>query len=264
MGIEEGRRPTPAMMPRRRPKIPPAQRAPARASFSVAGDIPQGGAQGAIAWPDTGVLLGLGTDRAMLARFRQHYRSGIRLTMLVCRELRAISEQPTGNVSDEDYDRITAAATAVRALLIGEGALPVTSVSQEDFIAVENVTEQLKALAETPGKHHSGEAELIVLAAREITRDQNRHIILSNDGGASIVAARHGIPTRHIGDVLAEFACADSELPAEACQQAFNTAIRVSAPPLRVHPAGIQAFTCAGTATGCPRCDKQPAAPGVG
>jgi len=96
------------------------------------------------------------------------------------------------------------------------------------------------------------------------TRDQDRHIILSNDGGASIVAARHGIPTRHIGDVLAEFACADPELPAEACQQAFNTAIRISAPPVRVRPAGIQSFTCAGTAAGCPRCDRQLAAPGVG
>ena len=96
MGTEEGRRPTPAMMPRRRPEIPPAQRAPARASFRVAADIPRRGAQGAIVWPDTGVLLGLGADQAMLDRFRQHYRGRIRLTKLVCRELRGISGQPTG------------------------------------------------------------------------------------------------------------------------------------------------------------------------
>ena len=135
MGTEEGRRPTPAMMPRRRPEIPPAQRAPARAAFRVAADIAQRGAKGAIVWPDTGVLLGLGTDQAMLARFRQHYRGRIRLTTLVCRELHFISEQPTTDASDEDYNRIIAAAAAVRALLIGEGALPATSLSEEDLPA---------------------------------------------------------------------------------------------------------------------------------
>ena len=79
MGSEEEPRPTPAMMPRRRPAIPPAQRPPARARFLVAVEIPRRGTQGAIVWPDTGVLLGLGTDQGLLDRFRRHYRGRIRL-----------------------------------------------------------------------------------------------------------------------------------------------------------------------------------------
>ena len=138
MGSEEEPRPTPAMMPRRRPAIPLAQRPPARARFLVAAGIPRRGAQGAIVWPDTGVLLGLGTDQDLLDRFRRHYRGRIRLAKLVCRELRAFSEQPTGEAPDEDYDRITAATRAVRTLLIGESALPVTELADDDLSAAGN------------------------------------------------------------------------------------------------------------------------------
>ena len=99
------------------------------------------------------------------------------------------------------------------------------------------MTEQLKALSEVPGKRHSGEAELIVLAEKQAALGQGKHILLSNDGGASIVAGQHGISTRHIGDILAEFACADPDLAAEACMRAFNVAIRISAPPVP-QPAG--------------------------
>ena len=81
-GSEDGRRPTPAMMPRRRPVIPPVQRPPARSRFVVAADIPRRGPRRAIVWPDTGVLLALGTDQALLDRFRRHYRGRIRLTRL--------------------------------------------------------------------------------------------------------------------------------------------------------------------------------------
>jgi hypothetical protein len=262
MESEEGRRPTPAMMPRRRPAIPPAQRPPARASFLVAAEIPRRGPRGAIVWPDTGVLLGLGTDQAMLDRFRRHYRGRIRLTKLVCRELRAQSEIATGEASDEEYDRITAATRAVQALLIGERALPVAELADEDLTAVENVTEQLKALSEGTGKRHSGEAELIVLATKQAALDQHKHILLSNDGGASIVAGRHGISTRHIGDILTEFACADVNLAADACLGAFNVAIRVSAPPAHSRPSSVEAFTCARRVTGCAECDRIEGIPG--
>jgi hypothetical protein len=256
MGSGEEPRPTPAMMPRRRPAIPPAQRPPARAGFLVAVDIPQRGAQRAIIWPDTGVLLGLGTDQGLLDRFRRHYRGRIRLTKLVCRELRAFSEQPTGGAPDEDYDRITAATRAVRTLLIGESALPVTELGDEDLAGAASVTEQLKALSEVSGKRHSGEAELIILAEKQAALSRDKHVLLSNDGGASIVAGQHGISTRHIGDVLAEFACADPALAAEACMRAFDVAIRISAPPACSRPTGVQAFSCTRTATGCDQCDR--------
>jgi hypothetical protein len=257
MGSEEEPRPTPAMMPRRRPAIPPAQQPPPRARFLVATDIPRRGTQGAIVWPDTGVLLGLGTEQALLDRFRRHYRGRIRLAALVCRELRAISEQPADEASDVEYDRITAATRAIQTLLLGASSLPVAELGDDDLIAVANATEQLKALSENnPAKRHSGEAQLIVLAEKQAAIGPGRHILLSNDGGASIVAGRHGISTRHIGDVLAEFACADPDLTAETCIQAFNIAIRISAPPVRSRPVSVQAFTCSRSATGCDQCEQ--------
>jgi hypothetical protein len=222
----------------------------------VAVDIPRRGAQGAIVWPDTGVLLGLGTDQGLLDRFRRHYRGRIRLTKLVCRELRAFSEQSTIGAADKDYDRIAAATRAVRTLLIGENALAITELGDEDLTAAASVTEQLKALSDVPGKRHSGEAELIVMAEKQAALGQGKHVLLSNDGGASIVAGQHGISTRHIGDVLAEFACADPDLEAEGCMRAFNVAIRISAPPVRSRPASVQAFTCTRSTTGCDQCDR--------
>jgi hypothetical protein len=85
---------------------------------------------------------------------------------------------------------------------------------------------------------------------------------MSNDGGASVVAGQHGISTRHIGDILAEFACADPDLAAEACMQGFNVAIRISAPPIDTRPTSVQAFTCARSATGCEQCERIDRTPG--
>ena len=255
-GSEDGRQPTPAMMPRRRPVIPPVQRPPARSRFVVAADIPRRGPRGAIVWPDTGVLLALGTDQALLDRFRRHYRGRIRLTRLVGRELRAHSEKcPDDGASDDDYNRVAAATRAVQALLIGDKSLPLSELGIEDLVDVANVTQQLKALADSASKGHGGEAAIIVLAAKQAALDRQQHILLSNDGGASVIADRHGIATRHIGDVLAEFACADPGLAPEVCLRAFNVAIRISAPPVHTRPTSMRAFTCAKGATGCVQCE---------
>ena len=209
-----------------------------------------------VVWPDTGVLLGLGTDQALLDRFRAHYRGRIRLTQLVARELRAHSEKRLEDgASDDDYDRIAAATRAVQALLIGDRSLSLVGPEIEDLPAVNNVTEQLKALVETSSKAHGGEAMIIVLAAKQAARDQKQHVLLSNDGGASIIADRYGIRTRHMGDVLAEFGCADPNLTPEDWLRSFGIAVRVSAPPARVRPTSSQAFTCVRRMTGCVECD---------
>ncbi len=234
---EDAEQPTPAMMPRRRTVIPPAPRPSSRAAFQVATSAPRRGWPDAIVWPDTGVLLGLGTDQTLLDRFRAHYGGRVRVVRGVDREIRSHSlDNLAPNAADEDRARVAAATRVVQAFLIGPGVWPVVELSMADLTDVDTVREQLRALSDDPGRKHGGEAEIIVLASRAAASDGNRHVLLANDGPASVVAHRRGIPTRHIGDVLAEFACADPELSADQCLAACLLAMTVSKPRLAVVP----------------------------
>lgn len=257
-GIEDGQRPSPAMMPRRRPVIPPAQRPPTMSTFKVPPGIPRRGIPGAVVWPDTGVLLGLGTDGDLLDLFRLQYEGRIRIAKTVEAELRFRSNQDTVGLTDEQYDRVAAATAAVNALLVGPNRLLPLGVENEDLPAVAQIAQQLKAISEDKTKHHGGEAEIIVLAAKQARPSGRVHIVLTNDGGASIVADQHGLPSRHIGDVLAEFACGTPPLAPDACYAAFTVAVRLSAPPAHSRQSQVEDFTCAMIASGCANCDGQP------
>jgi hypothetical protein len=248
------RAPSPAMMPRRRPVIPPAERPPTRSTYLIAADIPRRGVAAAI-WPDTGVLLNLGTDQQLLDRFRSHYRGRIRLAKAVARELRRHSELSTIDLAEEAHDRVRAASLAVRCLLVGPGRLNVAEPDLPDLPEIENVALQLKSLSEATDKRHGGEAEIIVLAAKHARLQRNRQVLLTNDGGASVVANQHGIPSRHFGDILAEFACADRAVDAANWLSTFVSALRVSAPPVHCRPTDAENFACFADASGCASCD---------
>lgn len=249
-----GRAPSPAMMPRRRPVIPPAQRPPARSTYQIAADIPRRGVA-AVIWPDTGVLLNLGTDLQLIDRFRNHCRGRIRLAKAVARELRGHSELSTVDLTEEAYDRVRAASLAVRCLLIGPERLNVIEPDFSDLREIENVALQLKSLSDAPDKRHGGEAEIIVLAAKNARLQRNRQVLLTNDGGASVVANQHGISSRHFGDMLAEFACTDRTVDAADWFGAFASAIRISAPPAHSRPMNAKSFVCSANASGCTSCD---------
>jgi hypothetical protein len=252
-GREDGQRPSPMMMPRLRPVIPLAQRPPAPSTFLVASGVPRRGILDAVVWPDTGVLLSLGTNEALVGRFRTHYEGGIRITKVVARELRRHSERSTAGLSVDDYDRVIAAGRAYRSLLLGPDGLEPVGATTADLPEIEDVTQQLKGLSETTDKRHGGEAEIIVLASGQVGLQQQ--VLLTNDGGASVIAGRHGISARHFGDILAEFACADRELSAAECFRIFTDAVRISAPPAHCRPPSREYFTCVKDGAGCALCD---------
>lgn len=258
MSAEPSRaRPSPAMMPRRRPVIPPAQRAPRRSTFRAADGIPRRGWPDAIVWPDTGILLVLGTDGQLLRRFRGRYGGKIRVADVVDREIRGLSEGVPGpDAPDTEYDRIAAATHAVRELLLGARSLPVVRLREQDLEEVAHVTEQLRALSDDKNKKHGGEAQIIVLAARTASEQGCRQVLLTNDGGASVVAHQHGIPARHAADVIAELACADASLTPEMCLAVFRASVPISAPPAHCRPTDAAAFTCRATSSGCAACDS--------
>ena len=254
-GIGDGQRPSPVMMPRRLPVIPPAQRPPAMSIFKAAAWIPRRGIPDAVIWPDTGVLLGLGTDKDLLDRFRLQYTGRIRIAKTVEAELRFHSNRDTVGLSDVEYDRVTAATAVVNTLLVGPDRLLPVGVENGDLPEVARIAQQLKAISEDKAKRHGGEAEIIVLAVKQARPGGRVHILLTNDGGASIVADQHGLPSRHIGDVLAEFACGTPPLAPDACFTAFTAAVRLSAPPAHSRQSQVADFICFMTASGCANCD---------
>jgi hypothetical protein len=249
-----GRAPSPIMMPRRRPVVPPAQRPPVRSAYQVAVDMPRRGVPAAV-WPDTGVLLNLGTDQQLLDRFRKRHHGQIRLAKAVARELRRHSELSTADLAEDAYDRVSAASLAVRCLLVGPDRLNVVEPDLQDLPEIENVALQLKALSEAADKRHGGEAEIVVLASRYARLQPTRQVLFTNDGGASIVAKHHGIPSRHFGDILAEFACADRAVDPIKWFSTFTFAVRISAPPAHCRPTDAKYFACSADAFGCTSCD---------
>ncbi|MER6574706.1 hypothetical protein [Nonomuraea sp. NPDC001023] len=142
------------------------------------------------------------------------------------------------------------------AFFLGKSRFPQPELIAEDLPVVDRIREALKNLPGGMDKAHGGEAELIALASREQKTTGARQVLLSNDGGASVVAALYQIPTRHAADVLAEFACADPELSPAECMTLFTSACEVSAPPTVARPADASAFACSSADGVCTPCDN--------
>jgi hypothetical protein len=243
------------MMPRKRPLIPPATAPKIRAQFAVADEVSQRGWANALVWPDTGVLLVIGSRSDLPERFRGHYKNRVRIAQPVDRELRGLSNRQEDS-PPEAYNRSAAAALAVRNLLVAQPPLQVVELTETDLPNVDLIREQLKGLSGDASKKHGGEAAVIVLSSRFKIETGKRQIFLSNDGAASVVARQHGIPTRHAGDVIAEISCADSSLGADECLSIFRDSLAISSPPAHCRPTTKDAFECDGNEdNSCPKCD---------
>jgi hypothetical protein len=247
-------RPSPADMPqRRRPVIPTRPPAPARSAFYRAAGIPQRGWDDATVWPDAGILLFLGTADDLPRRFTRHFRGRVQVPRRAENEVRGHSNG--GGTTAQELRKTNAATAVIRALFLGGGTFPKPELNNADLPLVDQIITALKNLPGGKGKAHGGEAELIALAVREQRNTSERQVLLANDGGASIVAALHHVPTRHAADVLAEFACADPELSAARCLELFTESCFVSAPPTSCWPEDDTAFRCRRSESTCAPCD---------
>lgn len=270
MSTPGGARPSPMSMPPRRtvPVIPPAPTvAPAaarpRTVYKVATDMPRRGWPVARVWADSGVLLFVGTHTELPGRFSDHYRGRVRVPRMVEREVRSHSKRtPAAGAPVRDHQRVSAASRSMRELLLGPAALPITEVAKEDLAEVAKVAAELERLGDPAApKKHGGEAEVIVLAMRAARTSAHPQVLLTNDGGASVVASGRGLRSRHAGDVLAELACADDELDADTCWQRFSEGTPVSEIALHWRPRGRESFVCSSTDAECGRCDALPPPP---
>ncbi|MFF2058969.1 hypothetical protein [Rhodococcus qingshengii] len=239
-------------MKRKRPslKLPPKT---AEQKFLSSKALPRKGLDSAGYWPDTGLLLFVGTDPSIPPLLRARYGGRLRITPKVENEIRGHSF--ANGTSDKELAIRDAATAAVREFLVGSDPLAKFTIKVEDLPLIDQVVNQLKALSSDPDKRHSGEAEIIAVAARVRDKSGKPQIMLGNDGDASLVAKQHGVYARHAADVLAEFACRDKSLEPSRCYALFSTSCAVTSPPKACWPPDEDAFVCIGDDGECRSCD---------
>ncbi|MBJ6645520.1 hypothetical protein [Streptomyces sp. BSE7-9] len=104
---------------------------------------------------------------------------------------------------------------------------------------------------------HAGEADSIVAAIRTIALNKTT-VFLTNDGGASLVAQRHGVASRHVGHLLAELGCAGSSLtPEELYEQFTQMTGHFATVPNTARPPGPDFFICSRADGACEACDAR-------
>lgn len=196
----------------------------------------------------------MGITQDLAGRFSRQYEGRVRVPRKIENEVR--NHARPGGLTVHEQRKAAAASAAVATFFLGKSRFPQPELIMEDLPVVDQIREALKNLPGGMNKAHGGEAELIALAARQQNETGTRQVLLSNDGGASVVALQHQIPTRHAADVLAEFACADPGLTPAVCAALFKTACEISAPPAVARPADDSAFTCGYANSLCTPCDK--------
>ena len=143
---------------------------------------------------------------------------------------------------------------AVKHFLVPTSRLRTVDRSLADPKVRDDIRMKLRALAPDANSGHGGETDLIALAVAEKCASGRQQTLLANDAGASIVAHGYGIPTRHSGDVLAEFACADRSLEPQDLLKVFRRAVAVSGITGNAQPKTKQAFTCGHDGRSCGDC----------
>lgn len=217
--------------------------------FRVSEDYPRCGRRDAVTWVDTNILLSLGVRDVARERFLKHYRTWLRTARAVVREVQTLSER------SQDL-RVASAASTIRqhVLLGGSERLQIKALSTDDLQTRDDVMRQLQGLSGDREVSNGGEAELITLAIAERRAGMPTHVLLSNDAGASVVAAFHDVPTRHIGDVLRELACADDELTAEELHADLDQMATVSTMQASVRPRSAHDLACRRSQGACGQC----------
>jgi len=199
---------------------------------------------------DTGILIAVGSAQAIngLKRFGERFARRAFTTETVREE---IVNRSTSTSTDPTRVAVRAAAKGAKEYLLNSGRI---GIRQLDVVAtgalLQRIQDQLVAIeaarglvgSQDPGTitKHAGEATLVVLAVVE-----KFHTILTNDSGASAVAASQqpSIQSLHFGDVLRELLCAsDGGIDTDAVSQAFEMACSISGITDEAKPASPERY----------------------
>ncbi|MFI9422372.1 hypothetical protein ACIG54_02285 [Streptomyces achromogenes] len=186
-------------------------------------------------------------------------------------EIRRLARVPEARRTADNRLLCSGADSVARRLDAGdirELPLPSSDDAFDTFDKLDQVLRQLReidaAAAERAGRSadrvssaykHTGEAHSIVSALKTIAFDR-RTLLLTNDGGAMAVAARNGIPFKHVGHLLAELACDDAAVDAQQLYETFVQITRQFATVPKQHqPTDEKSFNCIMKDGACGLCD---------
>lgn len=243
-----------------RPQLPPQQPAVAPRTRRYA--------PVALAWIDTGTLCSLALRPAWLNRVIDLYAGSLVVTEAVASEVRRFVNGLGQRSVTENHLLRLGATTAAQKLDNQEIRVLPLSPTEEAIIELDRILRQLKEfeVAQNAKFHrpsdevasalkHTGEAHSIVNALR--TRAHGREtILLTNDGGAIAIARQNGIAWKHVGQLLVELACEDSQLNADRMYQDYlSITATFASVPTTHRPADASDFVCAkGLDGSCTEC----------
>ncbi len=212
--------------------------------------VPQRGWSDALILPDTGILISAGRQRATLHKVAAHYKGRILVARLVADEINRQAD-PANRVDP----LLRSAAAYARTGFVGAPEVETVDLIQDDVPLFDQVVAQLRNMpgsAEAHSAAHGGEAAVLAIAKRLISKGR-RVVVLSNDGGAAKVAASLAVPLKHFGQVLRELVCAGT-IDAPEAIGIFRHAETVSGVPSFARPSDQLYFECNSVAGSCSRC----------
>lgn len=249
-------RPRPALPPTRRYAIDPAltqRRRPVTAALA-----------------DTGLLYALAHRPKYLRMFLELYGDTVSVATAVEEEIRAVANVPRNHRPQRNLVLMGACADRLVTELDNQ-TITVREPSEASADLVFPIQQQLRELERAAAqrrpekwfphdadraKRHAGETDSI-LVATDIIKAGGTAILLTNDGGASLTAWQQGVSARNLRHILAELACARTDLKEEDLLTAYHEmTAHFGTPPADVHPADSSAFRCRATLAGeCRICD---------
>ncbi len=262
-------RPTPRVMPPKGPDLSPRTQLPPTRAYAVDPNLPQRRRPVTTAMADTGLLYALAHREQYLEKFLALYGDTVAVAQAVADEIRKIHNIPQGRRAERNLVLMGRCADKL-VVKLDDGTIPVLPLPPGGGDLLDTVVRLLRdhdrAAAQRRGVtwspidttralRHAGEAQSIVIAAG-IVASGGTSVLLTNDGGASLVAWRQRVSSRHLRDVLAELAC-EEELAEDDLFKAFaEMTEHFATPPTQVCPKDSSAFRCHAHQDRCPACDR--------
>ena len=234
-----------------------------RKDFADVNGLPRRGLPDEIGILDTGTLYSLSADPGLRRRVLDHYAGRLQVSTVVHGEVLRRHETPA-NRRQAHLMPVYLRADATVRWMTNEGLTAVATADDgREFDRIREQLQQLAAARARPGDPepveaagmHAGEADSLVLAV-DLREQGHRPVLLTADGGASLVAESMNVPARHVGHVMRELACSVPDATTAGTAVLFDRVTAgVGTPPAGVLPTGDGWFVCLAVAGDCPACD---------